>query len=82
VCRKRRHGRGLLPFEYRTALELNDRYPGDSGVLVSLLLNRIILAQGEAKYLPAGICMSTCRTPPPATSGSAAQAWCSESPTD
>jgi mannose-6-phosphate isomerase len=40
--------------EYRTALELNDRYPGDRGVLASLLLNHVTLAQGEAMYLPAG----------------------------
>jgi mannose-6-phosphate isomerase len=40
--------------EYRTVLELNDRYPGDRGVLASLLLNRITLAQGQAIYLPTG----------------------------
>ncbi len=40
--------------EYRTALELGERYPGDPGVLASLLMNRITLAPGEALYLPAG----------------------------
>ena len=40
--------------EYRTALELGERYPGDPGVLASLLLNRISLAPGQALYLPAG----------------------------
>ena len=40
--------------EYRTALELGERYPGDPGVLASLLLNRVSLAPGEALYLAAG----------------------------
>lgn len=40
--------------EYRTALELGERYPGDPGVLASLLLNRITLQPGEALYLGAG----------------------------
>lgn len=40
--------------EYRTALALGERYPGDPGVLASLLLNRITLQPGEALYLPGG----------------------------
>lgn len=40
--------------ELTTALELNAQYPGDPGVLISLLLNRISLRPGEAMYLPAG----------------------------
>src|SRR6202044_1030781 len=40
--------------EARTVLELGERYPGDAGVLASLLLNRISLAAGEALFLPAG----------------------------
>ena len=40
--------------EYRTALELGERYPGDPGVLASLLLNRITLQPGQALYLPGG----------------------------
>ncbi|VEG52413.1 mannose-6-phosphate isomerase [Mycolicibacterium aurum] len=40
--------------EARTVLELGERYPGDAGVLASLLLNRLSLAPGEALYLPAG----------------------------
>ncbi len=40
--------------EARTVLELGERYPGDAGVLASLLLNRITLAPGEAIFLPAG----------------------------
>jgi mannose-6-phosphate isomerase len=37
-----------------TVVSLNEKYPGDPGVLISLLLNRISLAPGEAVYLPAG----------------------------
>ncbi len=44
----------LFSPEYRTALELGERYPGDPGVLASLLLNRISLEPGQALYLAAG----------------------------
>ena len=40
--------------EARMALELSERYPGDAGVLAALLLNLVVLAPGEALYLPAG----------------------------
>ena len=40
--------------ELTTVVDLNNDYPGDPGVLISLLLNRISLAPGEAVYLPAG----------------------------
>lgn len=40
--------------EYRTALELGERYPGDPGVLASMLLNRVTLQPGQALYLAAG----------------------------
>ncbi|BDB40881.1 MULTISPECIES: mannose-6-phosphate isomerase, class I [Mycobacterium] len=40
--------------EAKTVLELGERYPGDAGVLAALLLNRVILAPGEAIFLPAG----------------------------
>ena len=40
--------------EFVTAAALADAYPGDPGVLVALLLNRVTLAPGEALYLPAG----------------------------
>lgn len=45
---------GEFELECRTVLELGERYPGDSGVLAALLLNRLVLAPGEAIYLPAG----------------------------
>lgn len=38
----------------RTVTDLQDRYPGDVGVLGALLLNHLQLAPGEAIYLDAG----------------------------
>ncbi|MCT7660927.1 mannose-6-phosphate isomerase, class I [Mycobacterium deserti] len=49
-----RTGQREFAAEARTVLELGERYPGDAGVLASLLLNRISLQSGEAIYLPAG----------------------------
>lgn len=37
-----------------TVADLADAYPSDPGVLLSLMLNRVSLAPGEAMYLPAG----------------------------
>lgn len=47
-------GDGEFHLEARTVLELSERYPGDAGVLAALLLNRVVLAPGEALFLPAG----------------------------
>lgn len=49
------HG-SFAPFEAElgTVVSLNEKYPGDPGVLISLLLNRVSLQPGEAAYLPAG----------------------------
>lgn len=49
-------GLPMTPYqtELSTAASLHGHYPGDPGVLISLLLNRISLAPGEAVYLPAG----------------------------
>ncbi|WP_241385947.1 mannose-6-phosphate isomerase, class I [Rhodococcus sp. CH91] len=49
----RENERDFVP-EVRTALQLADFYPGDAGVLASLLLNRITLEPGEGLYLDAG----------------------------
>ncbi len=38
----------------RTALQLVKHYPGDPGVIVALLMNRLVLRPGEAIHLPAG----------------------------
>ncbi|PBC42426.1 mannose-6-phosphate isomerase, class I [Rhodococcus sp. ACPA4] len=49
-------GRAVDRFEAElsTAVDLARRYPGDPGVLMSLLLNRVSLAPGEGLFLPAG----------------------------
>jgi len=54
ACIAQVRGGSQFDTEYRTALELGERYPGDPGVLASLLLNRITLQPGEALYLGAG----------------------------
>ncbi|MDQ3885578.1 MAG: mannose-6-phosphate isomerase, class I, partial [Actinomycetota bacterium] len=48
--------RAHAPFalECRTVLQLAEAHPHDVGVLGSVLLNHIVLAPGEALYLPAG----------------------------
>ena len=38
----------------RTVVELAEAFPGDPGVLVSLLLHRVSLEPGDALFLPAG----------------------------
>ncbi len=40
--------------EMATVSSLAVEYPGDPGIVLSLLLNRVSLAAGEALYLPAG----------------------------
>jgi mannose-6-phosphate isomerase len=37
-----------------TVVQLNEEYPGDPGIVISILLNRVRLTAGEALYLPAG----------------------------
>lgn len=39
---------------YRWAASLAETYPGDAGVVISLMCNHLKLAPGEAVYLPAG----------------------------
>ncbi len=47
---------GLADFSARfeLAARLNELYPGDPGVVIALLMNHVVLAPGEALYLPAG----------------------------
>lgn len=45
---------GELSPSLTTFLDLSARYPGDPGALISLLLHRVTLQQGEALFLPAG----------------------------
>ncbi|WP_298129411.1 mannose-6-phosphate isomerase, class I [Micropruina sp.] len=39
----------------RTALELDAVFPADPGILAALLMNRLLLAPGEALFVPAGM---------------------------
>lgn len=54
ACVERVRSGSQFTAEFRTALELGERYPGDPGVLASLLLNRVQLRPGQALYLSAG----------------------------
>lgn len=45
---------GSMPAEADTIERLSAAHPGDPGILVALLLNRLSLSPGEALYLPAG----------------------------
>jgi mannose-6-phosphate isomerase len=40
---------------YAAVARLVDRYPADPGVLVTLLLNHVVLAAGEAMFIDAGV---------------------------
>jgi mannose-6-phosphate isomerase len=40
---------------YATAVEIAGHHPGDVGIVISLLLNRLTLQPGEAAYLESGI---------------------------
>ena len=48
--------RGVAGYEREmaTVIQLADGFPGDPGIVISLLLNRVTLGAGEALYLPAG----------------------------
>ncbi|MBP2474582.1 mannose-6-phosphate isomerase [Crossiella equi] len=54
ACVRHVRGHGRWSLECRTILELGERHPGDAGVLAALLMNRLVLAPGEAIHLPAG----------------------------
>lgn len=53
-CRTHSGGGSRFAPAYREALGLAQQYPGDAGVVVSLLLNRVHLRPGEAMYVPPG----------------------------
>lgn len=40
--------------ELSTLVDINSEFPGDPGVLISLLLNLVFLSPGESVYLPGG----------------------------
>ncbi|WP_022881574.1 mannose-6-phosphate isomerase, class I [Gryllotalpicola ginsengisoli] len=41
-------------WHFATVITLDDAFPGDPGVVLSLLLNQVRLTRGQALYLPAG----------------------------
>ncbi|WBM81569.1 hypothetical protein KIV56_14315 [Cryobacterium breve] len=43
-----------FPLELATVRDLAVAYPGDPGIVISLLTNRVSLKRGEVLYLPAG----------------------------
>jgi mannose-6-phosphate isomerase len=45
---------GLAGAEFATVVSLAEQYPGDPGIVISLLINRVSLKRGEVLYLPAG----------------------------
>lgn len=42
------------PTEFGTVVDLAEAYPGDPGIVISLMLHNVTLRRGEALYLPAG----------------------------
>lgn len=55
LCREARDQGIDVKRAYLTAVEIVEHYPGDVGVVLSLLLNRLTLQPGEAAYLGSGI---------------------------
>jgi mannose-6-phosphate isomerase len=45
---------GMPGAEFAMVGELATEYPGDPGIVIALLLNRVVLRRGQALYLPAG----------------------------
>jgi mannose-6-phosphate isomerase len=45
---------GLRAPEFAMVGDLATAYPGDPGIVIALLLNRVVLRPGQALYLPAG----------------------------
>lgn len=54
ACRARLESGSPSPRADRTVLLLQEAYPGDPGVVTSLLLNPVSLQPGEALFVPAG----------------------------
>jgi len=54
ACRARLTKGSPYPGADRTVVRLAEAYPGDPGVVMSLLLNQLTLQPGQAMYVPAG----------------------------
>ncbi len=52
---RHRDDEGELGDFARTALELDDVFPRDSGIIAALLMNRVELSPGQGLYTPAGV---------------------------
>lgn len=48
-------GRSRFADDFAAIRRVEKAYPGDPGVVVALLMNRIVLAEGEALFVPAGV---------------------------
>jgi mannose-6-phosphate isomerase len=46
---------GAFVVELSMAADLDDRYPGDPGIVVALLMNLVTLRRGEGVFVPAGV---------------------------
>ncbi|WP_035857734.1 mannose-6-phosphate isomerase, class I [Cryptosporangium arvum] len=55
ACRKPPPGNDDAAADHELAVSLAAQYPGDIGIVLALLLNRLELAPGEAIFLPAGV---------------------------
>jgi mannose-6-phosphate isomerase len=54
ACRQRLESGSTSPRADRTVVELAEAYPGDPGIVTSLLLNPVTLHPGDAMFVPAG----------------------------
>jgi len=54
ACLARRDQSGEFARELAWGARIGELYPGDPGIVVALALNLVVLAPGEAIYLPAG----------------------------
>ena len=54
ACRRRLDDGSPSPRADRTVVQLAEAYPGDPGVVISLLLNPVTLEPGDAMFVPAG----------------------------
>jgi mannose-6-phosphate isomerase len=54
ACRRRVEHSGEFGRELAWGIRIGELYPGDPGIVVALSLNLVVLAPGQAVYLPAG----------------------------
>lgn len=54
ACVNHRNDEGPLGDFARTALELDETFPSNPGIIAALLMNHVVLQPGEALYIPCG----------------------------